>query len=187
MSEALIFASTNPQYDDRLFIELQVQYVHENSKFKPGENILTFRTIGVHNITHNMFSPGSAKRRNSDKDIPVCTALSKRVLFLLFFFVKEKVSYSVNKWLGENVFGSFLQTTDSSLSKMMYYIELETFYRIAFSFIPLGLKTNTRKPIFLLFPGSTHSGQIAKTRQKLHSKKSWNWVGLLVSATIWQV
>ena len=24
LSEALIFASTNPQYDDRLFIELQV-------------------------------------------------------------------------------------------------------------------------------------------------------------------
>ena len=70
---------------------------------------------------------------------------------------------------------------------MMYYIELETFYRIAFSFIPLGLKTNTRKPIFLLFPGSTNSGQIAKTRQKLHSKNSWNWVVILVSATIWQV
>jgi hypothetical protein len=28
LSEALIFASTNPQYDNRLFIELQV---HENS------------------------------------------------------------------------------------------------------------------------------------------------------------
>ena len=27
LSEALIFASTNPQYDDLLFIELQVQYV----------------------------------------------------------------------------------------------------------------------------------------------------------------
>ena len=26
LSEALIFASTNPQYDDRLFVELQVQY-----------------------------------------------------------------------------------------------------------------------------------------------------------------
>ena len=26
LSEALIFASTNPQYDDRLFIELQVQF-----------------------------------------------------------------------------------------------------------------------------------------------------------------
>ena len=25
LSEALLFASTNPQYDDRLFIELQVQ------------------------------------------------------------------------------------------------------------------------------------------------------------------
>ena len=34
-SEALIFASTNPQYDDRLFIEL-----HENSKLKPGEKML---------------------------------------------------------------------------------------------------------------------------------------------------
>ena len=27
LSEALIFASTIPQYDDRLFIELQVQYM----------------------------------------------------------------------------------------------------------------------------------------------------------------
>ena len=27
LSEALIFAPTNPQYDDRLFIELQVQYM----------------------------------------------------------------------------------------------------------------------------------------------------------------
>ena len=27
LSEALFFASTNPQYDDRLFIELQVQYI----------------------------------------------------------------------------------------------------------------------------------------------------------------
>ena len=27
LSEALIFASTNPKYDDRLFIELRVQYM----------------------------------------------------------------------------------------------------------------------------------------------------------------
>ena len=27
LSEALIFASTNPRYDDRLFIELQVIYL----------------------------------------------------------------------------------------------------------------------------------------------------------------
>ena len=27
LSEALIFPSTNPQYDNRLFIELQVQYM----------------------------------------------------------------------------------------------------------------------------------------------------------------
>ena len=31
MSEALIFASTNPKYDNRLFIELQVQYMKLSS------------------------------------------------------------------------------------------------------------------------------------------------------------
>ena len=72
MSEALIFAATNPKYDDRLFIELQVQYVKI-----PSSNLgrtcwvqklfLTFRTIFV----HNMLSPCSAERRASDKDLPV--------------------------------------------------------------------------------------------------------------------
>ena len=33
-SEALILASTNAQYDKRLFIDLQVQYVHENYKLR---------------------------------------------------------------------------------------------------------------------------------------------------------
>ena len=55
LSEALIFALTNPQYDDRLFI------VHENCKLRiPAEHVvytnccfcfvLTFRTILVHNM-----------------------------------------------------------------------------------------------------------------------------------------
>ena len=39
LSEALIFASTNPQYDDILFIELQVQYVKIPSS-EHVENIL---------------------------------------------------------------------------------------------------------------------------------------------------
>ena len=72
LSKALIIASTNPQYDDRLFIELQVKYMKI-----PSSNLgrtccvqklfLTFRTIFV----HNMFSPCSAKRKASDKDLPV--------------------------------------------------------------------------------------------------------------------
>ena len=72
LSEALIFSSTNPQYDDRLFIQLQVQYIKI-----PSSNLgrtccvqklfLIFRT----NFVHNMFSPCSAKRRTSDKDLPV--------------------------------------------------------------------------------------------------------------------
>ena len=39
LSEALTFASTNPQYDDRLFIELQVQYMKIPSS-ENGENML---------------------------------------------------------------------------------------------------------------------------------------------------
>ena len=66
MSDALIFASNNPQYDDRLFIELQVQYIKI-----PSSNL--GRTCFWHSqqFVHNMFSPCSAKRRASDKDLPV--------------------------------------------------------------------------------------------------------------------
>ena len=60
LSEAPIFASTNPQYDDRLFIELQVQCMEIPSS-EHRENILctqivffifvlTFRTLYVHNM-----------------------------------------------------------------------------------------------------------------------------------------
>ena len=102
MSEALIFASFNPQYDDRLFIELQVQYMKI-----PSSNLgrtccvqklfLTFRTIFV----HNMFSPCSAKRRASDKDLPL-KSYSKliEILFQIVFlpYLYEVVT-SQNKWL----------------------------------------------------------------------------------------
>jgi hypothetical protein len=72
LSEALIFPSINPQYDHRLFIELQVQYMKIPSSnmrrtFWVQKLFLTFRTIFV----HSMFSPCSAKRRASDKDLPV--------------------------------------------------------------------------------------------------------------------
>ena len=39
MSEALIFASTNPQYDDRFFTELAVQYM-KTTNSEHGENML---------------------------------------------------------------------------------------------------------------------------------------------------
>ena len=56
LSEALIFASTNPQYDNRLFIESPVQYM----KIPSSEHVvytnwvfvfvLIFRTIYVYNM-----------------------------------------------------------------------------------------------------------------------------------------
>ena len=51
LSEALIFASTNPQYDTRLFIDLQVQYMKIPSS-EHGEN--KGRTCKQHVL--NMFS-----------------------------------------------------------------------------------------------------------------------------------
>ena len=54
LSEALIFASTNPKYDDRMFIELPVHYM-KNSMLKPGENMLY--TEIVSDIQNNFCSP----------------------------------------------------------------------------------------------------------------------------------
>ena len=55
-SEALILASTNPQYDKRLFIDLRVQYMKTTSSEHVVYTncffvfLLTFRTIYVHNM-----------------------------------------------------------------------------------------------------------------------------------------
>ena len=77
MSEALIFASSNPQYDDRLFIELQVQYMKI-----PSSNLGRTCCVSTEIVSdiqnnfctqHVLFSPCSAKRRASDKDLPVAT------------------------------------------------------------------------------------------------------------------
>ena len=65
LSEALIFPSTYPQYEDRLFIELQVQYMKILSS-NLGRTccvqtlFLTLRTIFV----HSMFSPCPEKKKS---------------------------------------------------------------------------------------------------------------------------
>ena len=44
-SEALILASTNPQYDKRLFRELQVHYLHENSKLRTFQEHVVYMKL----------------------------------------------------------------------------------------------------------------------------------------------
>ena len=72
LSDAFIFALTNPQYDDRLLIELQVQYMKISSSNLGRTSCVQklFLTIRIF-FVHNMLSPCSAKRRASDKDLPV--------------------------------------------------------------------------------------------------------------------
>ena len=44
LSEALILRSSNPQYDKRLFIDLQVQYMKTTSSER-GENMLCAKIV----------------------------------------------------------------------------------------------------------------------------------------------
>ena len=77
------FASTNPQYDDRLFIELRVQYMNIASS-EHGENMLcthfflvfflTFRSTYVHNMIYPC-GLGDARISASEKDLPVIQRL----------------------------------------------------------------------------------------------------------------
>ena len=53
LSEALIFASTNPQYHDRLFIELRVQYMKIASS-EHGENMLCTQIVFCFDIQNNL-------------------------------------------------------------------------------------------------------------------------------------
>ena len=90
LSEAFVFASSNPQYDGRLFFELQVQYMKTSSSNLGRaccvqKLFLAFRTIFV----HNMFSPCSAKRRASDKDLPV--RLFRNLIFYRCVYEKLKL------------------------------------------------------------------------------------------------
>ena len=53
LSEALIFASTNLQYDDRLFIELQVQYMKIASS-EHAQNMLCTQIVFCFDIQNNL-------------------------------------------------------------------------------------------------------------------------------------
>ena len=86
LSEALIFASTNPQYGDRLFIKFQVQHMKIPSSnlrrtFCVQKLFLTFRTIFV----HNMLFRCSGKRRASEKDLPVSEKIWTVLVLALVF------------------------------------------------------------------------------------------------------
>ncbi len=78
MSEALIFASTNPQYDKRLFIELQVQYM----KIPSSEHVV---------YLHKLFRRSKQKQENN-----LCT---KHVLGLEFSCIEINEQSVIILWV----------------------------------------------------------------------------------------
>ena len=137
MSEALIFASTNPQHDDRSFIELQVQYMKI-----PSSNLgrtccvqklfVTFGTIFV----HNMFSPCSAKRRATDKDLLVPalkTFDSFNKSHTLLLDGSYEIRYISSKVTVPSIFDTFLVTSNMhSWSFWSFFLLAWPSYRLFF-------------------------------------------------------
>ena len=69
LSEAPIFASTNPQFDNRLFI------VHENCKLRmPAERVVNTNCCCFFDIQNNFGRQHVLQKlRASEKDLPVST------------------------------------------------------------------------------------------------------------------
>ena len=102
LSEALIFASTNPQYDDRLFIELQVQYMKIPSS-EHGENMLC--TEIVFDIQNNFCTQHVLSmfcKKKSFWQRFTCTNISSCMLYsysMLMKFVKYLVVSDRSIWI----------------------------------------------------------------------------------------
>ena len=106
LSEALIFASTNPQYDNKLQVQYMKTPCSEHGRTCCEQKLfLTFRTITV----HNMFSPCSAKRRASDKDLCVIKNQETLVFSKLFqgLFDFCNIKFEVLKNLSKMVVALF--------------------------------------------------------------------------------
>ena len=71
-SEALILASTNPQYDTRLFIELRVQYMKTTSSEHVVYTNCFLFLYSMNNLLSN-FGLVDARIGDSEKDLPVYT------------------------------------------------------------------------------------------------------------------
>ena len=75
LSEALILASTNPQYENRLFNELCTSSIHENCKFRTWGEHVVYRNCFRHSeqFMYTTFSPHVLQKyiRASDKDLLV--------------------------------------------------------------------------------------------------------------------
>ena len=80
LSEALIFASTNPKYDKRMFIDLR--FLHENYKIRTCCVhalffcfVLTFKTI----YEHNMFWACSFHGKSMNNLLIYCGLVDARI------------------------------------------------------------------------------------------------------------
>ena len=81
LSEALIFASINPQYDNRLLMELPVQYMkttsaeHGKNMFCPCSALVVFMCWTGNSMNNLLSYCGlvDARISASEKDIPVTT------------------------------------------------------------------------------------------------------------------
>ena len=126
LSEGLIFASTNPQYDDRLLIELQVQSIYENSKFKPGETMLCteiFSDIQKNFCTQHVLHMFCKKKSFWQRF--TCTEGSNHSKL-------EQLRFWTNDWDVENHFNKLEILVTILLKSRLFYREYLSFSHTSF-------------------------------------------------------
>ena len=78
-SETLIFASSNPQYDNRLFMELRVQYMGRTCSAHVLSMFYAFFHGNSMNDLLSYYGLLDAKIRASDKDLPVQNSFERKL------------------------------------------------------------------------------------------------------------
>ena len=85
MSEALSFASTNPQHNNRLFIELPLQYMKIPSS-EHGENMLCTQIVFCFDIQNNLCK---------QHVLPMFSSCSPKVLSLEFSRTELVIDWTI--------------------------------------------------------------------------------------------
>ena len=122
-SEALILASLNPQYDERLFIELQEKYKFRTrcvqklvmSLFWHSKRYFytTCSELVFFNSMNNLSSYcglTDSRMRASDTDLPVCRLLYHNYSFCWLFTVPKRILMSRGKYLLPNYCSNQIHT-----------------------------------------------------------------------------
>ena len=96
LSTGKSLSEANPPTIRRQIVHWITSSIHENSKLKPGENMLCIEIVS--DIQNNFCTQCSAKRRASDKDLPVLRESDGRS-FWMFLIIWSSFKIWISDWV----------------------------------------------------------------------------------------